>query len=75
MGTLETLTGPAQVRPWGIQTRGGMGLEGSMGDWECPTLLQMASVTDNQSLLVGGHSSQVPLLREVDGSVSSGKML
>lgn len=45
-----------------------------MDYWECPALLQRVTA-DNPSLLVGGHSSQVPLMRDVDGSVSSGKSL
>lgn len=60
------------------QTRGGIGLEGSKGAWEIGSAqlcYKWQAVTDNQSLLVGGHSSQVPLLREVDGSVSSGRNL
>lgn len=40
-----------------------------------PSFAPECSVPDDQSLSVGGHSSQVPLMSDVDGSVSSGKNL
>lgn len=70
-GTLETLTGIAQVRPRGDQ----MGWDKAGREYGLLGVPCFAPkvTADNPFLLVGGHSSQVPLMRDVDGSVSSGK--
>lgn len=62
--------GSSRLGIWALR---GVGLEGSEDGAGDARLCSMWAATNSRFPSVGGYSSQVPLLRDTDSSVTSGK--